>query len=428
MSSIIKVNTVQDTDGNNIINENADTITIGASGDTISIPAGATIANSGTSTGFASIAWQSSIVTAATLTAVAGRGYWIDTTSNTVTVTLPSSASVGDELWFIDYARNFATNNLIINTNSLKFQGAVSTTIAYKVNGTALNIVYSGATKGWIPTEDDPVDNAAAYAVQYLVVAGGGGGGFGYTGGYYAGGGGAGGYRNSYASETSGRNSTTETPVEFVNGIQYTITVGAAGAAGASNGLNGSNGGDSSISGTGLTTITSIGGGFGMGGNTSAGSTAGAGGSGGGGADGVNYTTGTGGSGTAGQGFDGGTSTGGNEAAGGGGAAAIGAFVTGGSVSAGGAGLSSSITGSAVTRSVGGNGTDASPASKTANRGEGGDASKSNTTSPTSGSSGVVILRVLTSDYSGTTTGSPTVTTDGSDTIITFNASGSYTA
>jgi hypothetical protein len=40
----------------------------------------------------------------------------------------------------------------------------------------------------------------------------------------------------------------------------------------------------------------------------------------------------------------------------------------------------------------------------------------------------VVILRVATSDYSGTTSGSPTVTTSGSDTIITFNASGSYTA
>ena len=64
MSSIIKVNTVQDTDGNNIINENANTITIGASGDTISIPAGATLANNGTATGFASITWQSSVKTA----------------------------------------------------------------------------------------------------------------------------------------------------------------------------------------------------------------------------------------------------------------------------------------------------------------------------------------------------------------------------
>jgi hypothetical protein len=32
MTSIIKVDTIQDQDGNNIINENANTITIGASG------------------------------------------------------------------------------------------------------------------------------------------------------------------------------------------------------------------------------------------------------------------------------------------------------------------------------------------------------------------------------------------------------------
>ena len=43
MSSIIKVDTIQDQDGNNIINENANTITIGASGDTITIPSGATL-------------------------------------------------------------------------------------------------------------------------------------------------------------------------------------------------------------------------------------------------------------------------------------------------------------------------------------------------------------------------------------------------
>ena len=52
MTSILKVDTIQDADGNNIINESGNTITIGASGDTISIPSGATIANSGTATGF----------------------------------------------------------------------------------------------------------------------------------------------------------------------------------------------------------------------------------------------------------------------------------------------------------------------------------------------------------------------------------------
>jgi len=52
MTAILKVDTIQDTAGNNIINESSDTITIGASGDTIRIPSGATIANSGTATGF----------------------------------------------------------------------------------------------------------------------------------------------------------------------------------------------------------------------------------------------------------------------------------------------------------------------------------------------------------------------------------------
>ncbi len=55
MTSILKADTIQDTDGNNIINESGNTITIGASGDTISIPSGATIANSGTATGFGGI-------------------------------------------------------------------------------------------------------------------------------------------------------------------------------------------------------------------------------------------------------------------------------------------------------------------------------------------------------------------------------------
>ena len=52
MTSILKVDTIQDADGNNIINESGNTITIGASGDTITIPSGATITNSGTATGF----------------------------------------------------------------------------------------------------------------------------------------------------------------------------------------------------------------------------------------------------------------------------------------------------------------------------------------------------------------------------------------
>ena len=67
MSSIIKVDTVQDTDGNNIINENANTITIGASGDTITIPSGATLANAGTVTGIPASAIDSGTIATARL-------------------------------------------------------------------------------------------------------------------------------------------------------------------------------------------------------------------------------------------------------------------------------------------------------------------------------------------------------------------------
>jgi len=200
MSSIIKVDTVQDIDGNNIINESANTITIGASGDTITIPSGATLANNGTATGFG-IAWQSSIVTAATLTAVAGNGYWVNTTAQACTVTLPAAAAVGDELIFTDYARTWGTNAVTINPNSLNFQGNTSPNPEYNTNGQSVRIVYSGATQGWIPTSNDDVTLETPQfsgVTDFLVIAGGGSGGNVYSNGAGStGGGGAGGYRTS---------------------------------------------------------------------------------------------------------------------------------------------------------------------------------------------------------------------------------------
>ena len=64
----------------------------------------------------------------------------------------------------------------------------------------------------------------------------------------------------------------------------------------------------------------------------------------------------------------------------------------------------------------------------TNNTGGGGGSPGENLSTGTNGGSGVVILRMPTANYSGTTTGSPTVSTDGTDTILTFTGSGSYTA
>jgi hypothetical protein len=105
------------------------------------------------------LSWQD-IETGATMTAEAGNGYWIDTTSNTCTITLPSSADNGDEIMFADYARTWGTYGIIIDSNGLNYQGDDDTfDVEYGTDGQALHIVYSGATNGWIPTLDKTVED-----------------------------------------------------------------------------------------------------------------------------------------------------------------------------------------------------------------------------------------------------------------------------
>jgi len=106
------------------------------------------------------ISWQS-VETGSTMTAVAGNGYPINTTSNACTITLPASASNGDTIIFADYARYWGTNGIIIDSNGLNYQSQDDTfDVEYGTDGQALRIVYSGATKGWIPTLDDDVTDA----------------------------------------------------------------------------------------------------------------------------------------------------------------------------------------------------------------------------------------------------------------------------
>jgi hypothetical protein len=266
------------------------------------------------------IAWQS-VVTASTLTAVAGRGYPINTTSNACTVTLPASASVGDQIIFTDYARTWATNAVTINPNSLKFQGNTTPQPVYDTDGESVHIVYMDATQGWVPINDGAValETPQYYTIDFLCIGGGGGGGTGANSPYNraGGGGGAGGYRNSYASEASGGGGSSETPIADIDtGIVLTVVVGAGGAGGTGESVAGTVGGNSSIVGTGVS-ITSNGGGYGA---TVAGN-GGAGGSGGGGGA-TNGST-SGGAGTSNQGYAG-QGGAGNSGGGGGGAAEAG--------------------------------------------------------------------------------------------------------
>jgi len=371
-------------------------------------------------------------VQAANFTAVSGNAYAVNTTSGAITVTLPASPAAGNIVQITDYAGKFGTNNCTINPNGGKIDGGTSN-VLLAINRESVAIVYVDATQGWIAYSGF-VLNPLGYTASYLAVAGGGGG-----AGANGGGGGAGGLL---------------TGTSFLSpGIVYTITVGAAGTAG-SNSANGGNGGTSSIS----SGITSVVGGGGGGYNTYPTANNGvSGGSGGGATNGSTVgNSGTGGSGTSGQGNAGGTgyftSAGPiyGSGGGGGGASAVGANAAAAQAGAGGAGTASTITGSSVTYSGGGGGGGDSRGSTGGGGGAGGGgagASSGNGTAGTvntggggggaaaltgttggAGGSGVVILSVLTAYYTGTTTGSPTVTTNGLNTVIKFTASGSYTA
>jgi hypothetical protein len=117
MTSTVKTNTITTATGS--------TLTIGESGKTVALASGAT------TTGFASIAWQSTIVTGTTHTASANQGIWINTTSNACNLTLPASPSVGDQLIFSDFARTWGSNAVTLTLNGSKFQG--NTSPAHKV-------------------------------------------------------------------------------------------------------------------------------------------------------------------------------------------------------------------------------------------------------------------------------------------------------
>ena len=286
-------------------------------------------------------------------------------------------------------------------------------------------------------TQRIAMNAAPTLNVDYLVVAGGGGGGAGYTASTVGtgGGGGSGGLLSGSA-------------LSLTSGAQYNVTVGSGGT-GAGPGYISTKGGDSTFN-----TITSSGGGGG-GSYNYANTNHQNGGSGGGAGYGVGFGTGI-----AGQGNDGGSFNNVPEygCAGGGGAGAVGeSFISGTAAGDGGIGLQSNITGASVyyaggggggmpgnyTPGSGGNGGGGDGGSSislngnngVANTGGGGGgaghpyASGNNSGIGGSGGFGVVIIRYATADVQGyTSTGiTPTETTDGTDTILSFTTVGTGT-
>ena len=386
----------------------------------------------------------------ADFTAISKEGYFINTTSAAITVTLPSGPTTGDEVSIVDYAGTADTNNIIITSSDNINGSSNDVLIDYERGG--VSMVYADATQGWIAynaaNETATALEPPTVLVDYLVVAGGGGG-ISLT----AGGGGAGGLRTSYTNSSS-LNGHNESTLTLTTGTNYTVTVGPGGSGTSS--FSSGNNGTASV----FHDKTSTGGGYG-GARSYFGPSSG--GSGGGGASDSNTTRNTGAAAVTspvtqgfagGDGADGGTYQGG----GGGGAAAVGTRPNGG------AGLAVNIinTTNATTSSVGevsgsdvyfaggggagansgagsggiGGGANGSTTwtlqNATANTGGGGGSgATTGTLSGGNGGSGVVILRYPDA-YTISETTSPSVLTfntytEGSDKVTVFTAGESGT-
>tara|TARA_R100000654_G_scaffold1990_1_gene7208 strand:+ start:701 stop:2071 length:1371 start_codon:yes stop_codon:yes gene_type:complete len=376
------------------------TTTLGDSGDSFTIPSGVTITNNGTQVGFGrtgTVDWQTGSIKTGDFTAANGEGYFVNTSSGGVTMTLPASPSAGSIVSVKDYANSFGTNALTIGRNGSNINGDSDFDPTFETDGTFLTLIFVDSTQGWKITDDSTNDTSLTSAlicatggtettvctnfkvhtftgpgtftvnsgggpiavVDYVIVAGGGGGGGEASSNAGAGGGGGGGYREAKVSATSGCWSAS--PLAATTSLQmspggFPVVVGAGGAAGVGNTTLASKGSNSVFS-----SITSTGGGHGGhrapgGGAPSAG---GPGGSGGGG--GLNATGGSGNtppfSPPQGQNGGGPGSSPTPSGAGGGGAGGVGAQSTGpGGGGAGGTGVAASITSSPVTRSGGGGG------------------------------------------------------------------------
>jgi len=113
--------------------------------------AGQVLTTDGTTASFGDLSggasWQA--VKTGNFSAVAGEGYFVNTTSGAISMTLPISPSLGDFVSVIDYAGTFDTNNLTVGRNSQPIQGvAADLTVATERAG--FTLVYTDGTQGWL--------------------------------------------------------------------------------------------------------------------------------------------------------------------------------------------------------------------------------------------------------------------------------------
>ena len=137
---------------------NCGTVTLGDSGDTFTVPSGATITNAGTATGFGrtgTVDWVTTVkVTGdSPITAVTGEGYFLNTTAGAITINLPAGAA-GSIVSIADYAGTWATNKVTVAADGSEKIGGSTLSPILSTDGQSVTLVYIDATQGWVTTAD----------------------------------------------------------------------------------------------------------------------------------------------------------------------------------------------------------------------------------------------------------------------------------
>ena len=207
------------------------TLTLGESGDTVTLGTGASQSGFGRT---GTVDWQTGSIKTTTFTAANGEGYFANTSGGAFTMNLPAG-SAGNIVSVVDYTNTFQNNALTVAPNGSEKIGGVAATTKLTTEGQSVTFVYVDSTEGWKNIQDSTSNvvgatficasvsgsgNTLATApdcanmkiatftgpgnftvssisneptnniVSHVIVAGGGGG-----GSNYAGGGGAGGFR-----------------------------------------------------------------------------------------------------------------------------------------------------------------------------------------------------------------------------------------
>jgi len=152
----LKSNALKATDGGSIISQSGSTIPVGASGDTVSLASGAS------QTGFGrtgTVDWQTGSIKTATFTAANGEGYFANTTGGAFTMNLPSSPSAGNIVSVKDYANTFDSNALTVGRGGSNIGGSASD-VVLSAEGTSVTFVYVDATKGWLVIQEGAQSDA----------------------------------------------------------------------------------------------------------------------------------------------------------------------------------------------------------------------------------------------------------------------------